>query len=246
MLNAFGEGVWIASGPVSFLGLRLTSTMTVLRLPDGALLVHSPLPLTAERLAEVSSLGLVTELYAPNTFHHMWLGAWISAFPKARVHAPEELALKRPELRIDRFHDRPGEDACLAGVDEIPIRGFRLRETALLHRASRTALVTDLVHNIGRPEHAWTKTYTKVMGFYDRLALSRFLRWTAFDDRGAARESIDALLGHSFDGLIVGHGAPITSNGRELLASATSWLPTAAKLQRAPRTLFPRLLEPCG
>jgi hypothetical protein len=228
MLTPFREGVWVESGPVSFLGLHLMATMTVLRLADGTLLVVAPLPATEERRAEVSALGPVTHLYAPNTFHHLWLGEWSAAFPTARVHAPQELAAKRPDLRIDRFHDQGGP-AGFDGVDEIPIRGFRMRETALMHRLARTVIVTDLVHNIGRPDHAWTRFYTKAMGFYDRVALSRVLRWTAFDDRAAARRSVDSLLDHSFDGLIVGHGAPIADNARALLAGATAWLPTAAR-----------------
>ena len=41
-LVRFAEGVWLSTSPVSFLGLRLTSTMAVLRLSDGGLLVYSP------------------------------------------------------------------------------------------------------------------------------------------------------------------------------------------------------------
>lgn len=224
MLTAFRAGVWTTSGPVHFLGLRLTASMTVLRLGDGTLLVHSPLALGTELRAEVCALGQVAHLYAPNTFHHQWLGEWSAAFPDARVHAPRELAVKRPDLRIDRFHDQ-ADSSGFDGVDEIPIRGFRLRESVLVHRAGRTLVATDLVHNIGSPDHTWTRLYTKAMGFYDRVALSRMLRWTAFDDRRAARRSMDAVLDHTFDGLIVGHGAPIAERAREALAAATAFLP---------------------
>ena len=247
MLTNIGDDIWIATGPISFLGLQLTATMSVLRLHDGTLLVHSPLPLRDALQAELASLGPVTQLYAPNTFHHQWLGEWIAAYPEAIVHAPEELATKRPELRIDRFHDAAVSGVgMLPGITEIPIRGFRLRETALIHHASGTAIVTDLVHNIGRPEHTWTKTYTKIMGFYDRVALSRMLRWTSFDDRSAARSSIDAVLGHNFTHLIVGHGAPITHHGREALALATAWLPAAQRAKSGLRLRRGFTFKPCG
>lgn len=249
MLSAFAEGVWYDTGASHFLGLRLTATMTVLRVGDG-LLLHSPLPMTAERRAAVESLGRVTHLFAPNTFHHQWLGEWSQAFASATVHAPHDLATKRPDLRIDRFHDQGA--ACDFGgvITEAPIRGFRLRETALIYRPGRTALVTDLVHNIGRPTHGWTKLYTRAMGFYDRVAMSRVLRWSSFDDKGAARLSIDALLAHDFEGLVVGHGDPIHAIGREALAAATSWLPEAKAPARlsAPKTTRPALFstKPCG
>lgn len=224
MLSAFADGVWYDTGPSSFIGLQLTATMTVLRVGDG-LLVHSPLPMTPERRAAVEALGPVTQLFAPNTFHHQWLGEWIAAFPSATVHAPQELAKKRPDLRIDRFHDQDASRDFGGVLTETPIRGFRLRETALTYRPARTLVVTDLVHNVGRPTHGWTKLYTRMMGFYDRVAISRVLRWTAFDDERAAKQSVDALLTQDFAGLVVGHGAPIPEAGRDALAGALAWLP---------------------
>src|SRR5215470_9564532 len=91
--------------------MRLTSTMTVLRLSDADLLVHSPIELDAERRAQVEALGRVTHLYAPNLFHHLHLGEWIAAFPSARVHAPKDLEKKRPDLRRDRVHGASPEPA---------------------------------------------------------------------------------------------------------------------------------------
>lgn len=223
------DGVCVGTAPVSFLGLRLTTTMTVLRLTGPDLLVVSPAALTPPRRAAVEALGRVAHLYAPNTFHHLWLGEWAAAFPEARVHAPAGLARKEPSVRRpgSRIIPREGtapEPAFADLIDEIPIAGFRLDETALVHRPSGTAIVTDLVHNIGRPSHGWTATYTRVMGFYDRVALSRFIRWTGFRDRRAARRSVDALLARDFDRLIVGHGAPLSNRAKEALASAYLWL----------------------
>jgi hypothetical protein len=223
-LVSFAEGVWLCAAPVSFLGLRLTSTMVVLRLLDGSLLVYSPVPLTPERRAQVDRLGRVAHLYAPDLFHHLSLGDWAAAYPAARVHAPPDLHKKRPDLRVDRVHGTSPEPAFANVVDEIAIAGFRLQETALLYRPAQTLIVADLVHNVGRPRHAWTATYTRMMGFYDRIALSRVLRWTAFNDRKAARRSIDEVLARPFDRLIVGHGTPLTSGGHEAVASAYGWL----------------------
>ena len=103
-LTPFADGIWLGTEPVRFLGLRLTSTMTVLRLGDGSLLLYSPVAMTPARRAAVEALGSVAHLYAPNTFHHRWIGDWAAAFPGARLHAPPDLANKRRDLRIDRVH----------------------------------------------------------------------------------------------------------------------------------------------
>lgn len=224
-LTALTAGVWLDTAPVSIIGMPLASTMTVLQLGDGSLVLCSPVEMTPERRAAVEALGPVAHLYAPNTFHHMRIGEWAAAFPAARLHAPAGLAGKRPDLRIDRVLGSAPEPAFAGVVEELRIEGFRLEETALLHRPSRTLVVADLVHNIGRPPHAWTRIYAGAMGFYGRVALSRMLRWAAFSDRAAARRSVDALLELPFDRVVVGHGAPIEHGAREALVAALAWLP---------------------
>lgn len=222
---SFGKGIWLDTGPVRMLGMRLTATMSVLQLKDRGLLVFSPLPLTPERRVAVEAIGTVRHLYAPNLFHHLRIGEWAAAFPEARLHAPPGLTKKRPDLRIDRLHGTAQEPEFAGLVDEFPIDCFRLKESVLVYRPARTLLVADLVHNIGRPEHLWTRIYASLMGFYDCVALSRVIRWSAFADRSAARRSLDRVLEQSFDRLVVGHGDPIDSEARDALARAYSWLP---------------------
>lgn len=224
-LISFADGAWLDSEPVRILGMPLSVNMAVLRLRDGALLLYSPVALTPERRAAVEALGTVAHLYAPNTFHHFWIGEWAAAFPSARVHAPADLAKKRHDLRIDRVHGSAPEPDFDNIVEELRIDGFRLDESALFYRPARTLILADLVQNVGRPEHPWAKFYTRAMGFYDRVALSRVIRWTGFYDRAAARRSLDAILALPFDRAIVGHGAPIPSDARAVIAAAYSWLP---------------------
>jgi hypothetical protein len=226
-LSAFTDGVWLSTAPVRIVGMPLDTMMTVLRLGDGSLLVHSPVALTPDLRAAVEAVGPVAHLYAPNTYHHLFIAEWCAAFPSARVHAPAGLAKKRPDLRIDRVVDgaTAGEPAFAGVLEEVRIEGFRLEETVLLHRPARTLVVADLVHNVGRPSHRWARIYTKAMGFYDRVAVSRVIRAAAFSDRAAARRSLDRVLAGSFDRMIVGHGTPLRDGAREALDGAYAWLP---------------------
>jgi hypothetical protein len=223
-LIPFCPGVWIATDPVRFVGLRLTATMAVVELSGGRLLLFSPVEMTPERRAAIEALGTIAHLYAPNTFHHLWIGAWANAYAGAVVHAPCGLRAKRPDLRIDRDHDRDAPAELATTFDEVHVDGFMLEECALVHRPSGTLLVADLIHNIGRPKGLWTGIYTRTMGFYDRVALSRFLRWTAFHDRASARASIDRIAGCHFDRLVLGHGSPIHTGARAALLGAYAWL----------------------
>ncbi|HEY2743445.1 MAG TPA: hypothetical protein VGL86_02440, partial [Polyangia bacterium] len=165
----------------------------------------------------VEALGRVAHVYAPSTFHHRWVG-------EARLHAPAAPAEKRRELRVDRTLGAAPEPAFAGVVDELHVDGFRLDETVLVHRPSRTLVVADLVHHVGRPEGAWTRLYARTMGSYDRVALSRMLRWIAFSDRAAARKSVDAVLAQPFERLVVAHGAPLPAGAHKALAAAYAWL----------------------
>jgi hypothetical protein len=177
-LRQLAEGIWTATDPIRIVGMKLSSTMTVLRLGHDQLLLHSPVPITPERRQAVERLGTVAHLYAPNTYHHLGIAGWAQAFPAARLHGPAALSRKRPDLRIDRAHDLATEpEAAFAGhLEELHIDGFRLEETVLLYRPACTLVVADLVHNVGRPSDLWTAIYTRAMGFHDRVALSRAIR----------------------------------------------------------------------
>jgi hypothetical protein len=223
-LISFAEGVWIAKDPIRILGMSLTATMTILRLNDGGLLLHSPLAMTEQRREAVEALGSVKHLYAPNTFHHLHIGEWATAFPSAQLHASPSLSKKRPDLRIDRVHKASSEPDFAGLLDEIPIQGFHLEECVLFYLPTQTLIVADLVHNVGRPHGLWSAFYTRMMGFYDRVALSRIIRWTAFSDRKAARRSLDDILILPFEAVIVGHGESITSNAKEAVREAYAWL----------------------
>ena len=155
---------------------------------------------------------------------YLHIDEWTTAYPDTRVHTPTGLRRTRPELRIDRVHGDPPDPAVAATLDEIEIRGFRLEERVVYHRPSRTHVVADLVHNVGRPDGIWPGVYTRVMGFHDRVALSRMIRWTGFSDRAAARTSVDRVLALPFERIVVGHGAPVEQGARQALASAFAWL----------------------
>lgn len=219
--------VFCATEPVQILGMPLTATMTALRLANGGLLLYSPISASASLSEAVQTLGSVAHLYAPNTFHHLHIAEWARRYPDATLHAPAGLANKRKDLTPDRFHGAGTPAGFEREIDEIAIEGFRLEESVLYHRASRTLLVADLLHHIGRPAGAWTRLYTKAMGFYDRVALSRMIRFTGFTDRKAARRSVDRILSLPLDRIVVGHGRVIDRDPTDQLRDAMRWLPAS-------------------
>ncbi|HEY6722691.1 MAG TPA: DUF4336 domain-containing protein [Polyangiaceae bacterium] len=223
-LSEIAAGVWTETHPVRIVGTQLSTTMTVLRLSEGELAVHSPVALTEERRRSVDALGSVRQLVAPNLFHHQWLREWATTYPGAELRVPHGLPKKRPDLPADRVRPLDAAAVFADAIEIAPIDGCRLGETAVYYRPARVLLVADLVHNIGRPEAGWTRFYTKTMGFYDRVAQSRVLRWTAYSDAAAARRSLEHVLEWDFTTIVVGHGTPVRDHAKDTLAGALRWL----------------------
>src|SRR5688572_8339514 len=59
--------------------------MSVIRLPDHALVLISPIPLDDSLAAELDRLGPVSYLLAPSLLHHLHLAAAQRRYPRARL-----------------------------------------------------------------------------------------------------------------------------------------------------------------
>ena len=101
-LSPFTDGVWTHDSSIALaLGVRLPLRMTVLRLPSGTLLLHNPVPLDDELVDELSALGEVGEIVAPNLSHHLSVGPALRRFPFARVRGcPGLTAKKEPPTKL--------------------------------------------------------------------------------------------------------------------------------------------------
>lgn len=103
MVEPFGSGLWLFDGApiVAALGFHYPTRMAIMRRATGGLLIWSPIALSDELLAEVTQIGTVEALIAPNSLHHVYLNDWIRAYPKAKVIGAPGLAAKRNDLRFD-------------------------------------------------------------------------------------------------------------------------------------------------
>ncbi|MBW1876524.1 MAG: DUF4336 domain-containing protein [Deltaproteobacteria bacterium] len=222
-LTKFAEGVWLASAPNKYLGWQLGTRMTVLRLGDGSLLIHSPIALDDSLKREIDTFGPVGHIVAPNLFHHLHAGDAARAFPEAKLHGAAGLRKKRPDLRLDALLGEQNEPAWRDDLDTLTIEGTLLNETIFWHKPSGTLVTADLIENFESADDWWTRLYLKAGGIHGKIGLSRMLR-LAFRDRKKARRDIDQVLGWGFDRIVLAHGNPIGSNGVDALRETYAWL----------------------
>ncbi|MBB3691759.1 DUF4336 domain-containing protein [Sphingomonas sp. BK580] len=226
----FAEDIWVVdSGPIHAGGLTLPVRMTVIRLDDGALLLHSPISYTPALAAALEALGPVRHLVAPNVAHWTYLPRWQRAFPRATLWAAPGLAeraqVRRAGLRIDSVLGDEAPSAWGGAVDQGVIEGGAgFRETWFLHRATRTLVLTDLVQNL-EPERlpaitALVARATRGTAGTTPLYLRAALRLGGEPMRAA----ITSMVALAPERVVMAHGAPFTSGGAARLRSAFAWV----------------------
>lgn len=204
--------------------LALGRRMTVARLPNGQLWVHSPIAPTPSVRETLASLGEVAHLIGPNTYHDAYLPEAQQTWPSARLHGAPGLAKANRRLRVDRkLTCEPPEDWRDVFQQHL-MRGMPLlNEVVFLHPATRTLIIADLAFNLGPERPALTRWFLRLYGAYGRFAPSRAVRFV-IKDRASFRQSLDTVLSWDFDRILIGHGTPIDSGGKDALRRAYAWL----------------------
>ncbi|MFK7926993.1 MAG: hypothetical protein AB8H79_02300 [Myxococcota bacterium] len=152
--------------------------------------------------------------------HHLYMGPWIDA--GAEAWGAPGLAAKRPDLAFAGVLDgttQPFGDA----VQVIPLQCFSLtQEVVLLHRPSRTLIVTDLLFHIQSSAPWMTRAFMTVAGGYPGCCTT-VLERVGFH-RPTARTEMAELAKLDFDRLIMAHGAVIETGGKQAFKKAMGWL----------------------
>ena len=200
--------------------------MNVVRLGDGALLVHSPTPVDDALHAEIAALGPVAYLVAPNCFHHLHVTPFLTRFPGAKVYGAPGLAQKRPDLTLAGTLEDGAAVPWAGLLDHITLPGApKLNEVVFLHRPSRSLLVTDLLFNVTAPDNWATALILRLMGTYKRLGPSRLLRWRLTKDRRALKAGVERMLAWDFARVLPGHGDVFESpDAREQVRASLGWV----------------------
>lgn len=223
-LRQLAQDIWVAERPQRFYGLEVGTRMTVIRLADGSLLLHSPVLLDAELRRELDAIGRVRFAVAPNRVHHLYAGKVAEAYREARLWVGPGLERKRPDLVFDGVL---GDEAPAEWKDQVDQAFFRGRpyenEVTFFHRASRTLILCDLAFNFGPGAAAPTRLLMRILGSYGRFGPSK-LDPLLIRDRRAARQSLERILGWEFDRVVIAHGDVLESGGREALRQGYSWL----------------------
>lgn len=226
------EGVWIVDGAAQrVLGLALPTRMTVLRLADGGLWLHSPTRHTPALQAALERLGPVRHLVAPNTAHWVHASPWHKAVPDAKLWAAPGVAdrARGQDVHLRVSGGTLGDEAPPDWAGQVEHALFSapgLVEVAFHHRASRTLVLTDGVQAMRSADLPLaTRLFARVVGSADpegetpahlRLLLNR--------RRAANRAAAERLLALAPERVVFAHGDFYREDGAARLRRALAWL----------------------
>lgn len=232
VLKLVADGVWIVdSGPFKALGVPLPLRMTVVRLADGGLLLHSPTDYSADLHVALEKIGPVRHLVAPNIAHWSFMPDWQSHCRDVVTWGVPGLASRRPVrksgLRLEKVLGAEAPPEWAGQIDQIMIPGAAgFHEVAFFHRHTRTLILTDIVQSLEAAKlPASIRPVAKLLGNLapeNRAPL--YLRLVIQAKYRAASKAAKALVALAPDRVIFSHGAWFETDAAAALRKSMSWL----------------------
>lgn len=234
-LKPIDEDIWIADGGIVHMAMGVakmpfSTRMTVIRLADGGLWLHSPIALHDGLLSEINALGEVRHLVSPNYIHYAHIAAWKARYPQALAWASprvrERAAAQGIAVSFDAdLSDAPPPDWA-GQISQHIFQGSRvMQEVVFFHHASQTLILTDLIENFEtRRMRGFWKILMKLAGNTDPDGKAPLDMRLTFRDRAAARASYAHIAAWPAERIILAHGRCYFENAREELARAFRWV----------------------
>lgn len=227
----WADGIWTVEGPevcykLAGVPLPCPTRMTVVRLLDGKLWLHSPIEYSVRLERALRELGEIGAIVAPNTYHHLHVDRWARSFPAASIYASPDLAARRDRAsRWEPLGSSPpaswGDQLAQALVDL-----DRFKEAVFLHRPTSTLIVTDLMQNFeaARVPNPFTRRLLRIGGATGPIGTTSIeIRIAAWRKRKVLRAAVRQMLEWQPTSIILGHGQPYRTEAVTELRRAFAW-----------------------
>jgi hypothetical protein len=231
-LKPVTNGVWIVdSGPMTAMGfIHLPIRMTVLRLDDGSLVLHSPTRFTATLKQELEQVGPIAHLVAPNSAHWMFVKQWQDRCPAVRTWGAPGLDRRRQVRRMGVRIDQEMQEGPLAHwpdeIDRVLIEGAGFAEVALFFKQAKLVVLTDLVVNLEASKLPLAlRPAARLVGVLapDGKA-PLYLRALIKLKRAQSHQAAKRLIAYKPELAIFTHGRWFDSGAEEKLRKSLAWL----------------------
>lgn len=212
------DDVALISFPWRTLGIDFKRNVTLLRLGDGRVIIHSTAPFTEQDVAAIRRFGQPAWLVEATLMHDTFAKEGRAALPDIPYLAPDGFA-EATEVPTESLLSPPRE--WDGEIDVLRIDGAQMNEHALFHRRSRTLVVADLFFSFPEETSGWPRFFVRhVMRLPRLFGISSFYRLFVIRDKEAFGRSMSALLALDFKRLVVAHWQPVEKDANRAVEQA--------------------------
>ena len=232
VLKPVAPDLWIVdSGPKRAFGIPLPLRMTVIRLSNGDLFLHSPTRFEDGLRHEMQSLGRIRHLIAPDIAHWSFLKEWQQNCPEVLTWAAPRLRerrqVRKAGLRLDRDLGEAAPPDWAAEIMQTLVAGAaKFHEVAFFHKPTRTLVLTDLVLNL-EPEKlpALMRPFARMIGVVAPDGKAPvYLRMLIKLKRRDAATAVARIIDWRPERVIFSHGAWFERDGTAALRQSLRWI----------------------
>jgi hypothetical protein len=227
-VRALANNIWVFDGDtVPFFTLPFTTRMTVVRLANNSLWIHSPIALSDEVAEQVDALGEVKYLIAPNHLHHLFIESWQLRYPSAKSYGTDEVIKKRSDLVFDGSLNVSCDMPWQSEIRQELFTGSSLmQECVFFHCPSRILIVTDLIENFSAQHfNFWQRSLARAAGIIapnGKTPIDWRLSFTP--SKGIARRHFDTIRAWQPEQIVMAHGEIIETEAVAFLERSFRWL----------------------
>lgn len=213
-----GDDVVMMSFPLPVFRIDFKRNVTLLRLNDRRVVIHSTAAFNEKDIAAIRSFGEPAWLLDATLLHDTFAKEGRAALPDLPYLAPSGFS-KVSGVATQSLDPAPSDWA--GEIEVLKIDGTRKNEYALFHRRSRTLVVADLFFSFPPATRGWPRFFAHhVMRLPTTLfGVSVFFRFL-IADKAAFQRSIRTLLKWDFERIVVAHWAPLEKEAKPAVERA--------------------------
>lgn len=222
------DTIWTIGHSLVFYGIPCHTRMTIVKLENGDLFVHSPIKIDENLKTEIDKLGIVKYIIAPNFLHHIFISDFSKLYPDAEIFISPVLKEKLEKHQIKKYI-LLDDELKLNWCDEIKpilIKGnTMLGEFVFFHKKSKTLIVTDLIEYLTedvkgmKDMNIMGKIFSWSFDLYGKPKPSPEFQWYT-NDKIALMDCLENIIKLDFDSIIMSHGKLNDGDPKKLISMA--------------------------
>src|SRR5215216_7730361 len=228
--KALAPDIGIVDGPLEYLRtagvtlpLPFSTRMTVVKLKNGDLFLHSPIAFDPSLAEQLQAMGTIRHLVSPNQFHYAHIGEWARAFPDAISWASprvrQRARARHVNINFTRDLDAHAPEEWRGEIDQLLFPGGYFKEIIFFHKSSRTLILTDTIINLELDmiSEPW-RTAAKLTGMYHPYGQIFFgMRLPLLIQRRQAKGAIGKIPSWRPKRILLSHGRCFDGDADEVI-----------------------------